>query len=63
VRVRLDRVIDGDPKVNGRKSERQPKVLRGMGAFKGKLGGTEALFVEKRAEIAREESVRSCLPR
>ena len=32
-----------------------PNVLRGMGAFKGKTGGSEALAQEKRAEIEREE--------
>jgi len=33
----------------------QPRQLHGMGAFKGKLGGTESLFQEKQAEIKREE--------
>lgn len=33
------------------------KKLRGMGAFKGKLGGTEALFRDKQVDLAREESL------
>jgi hypothetical protein len=33
----------------------QPKQLRGLGVFKGKLGGTEALFQQKKEEIQREE--------
>ena len=31
------------------------KPLRGMGQFKGKLGGTKALFKEKQEEKKREE--------
>jgi len=31
------------------------KPLRGMGAFKGKLGGTAALFRDKQEEMRREE--------
>ena len=56
VRIRLDREIDAPSQVNSAElSERKPKILRGLGAFKGKLGGTEALFQEKQAEIKREE--------
>jgi len=33
----------------------ESKPLRGMGQFKGKLGGTETLFKEKQEEIKREE--------
>jgi hypothetical protein len=33
----------------------KPKVLRGMGAFKGMTGGSEAFAEEKRGEIEREE--------
>jgi AbrB family looped-hinge helix DNA binding protein len=38
---------------NGVKGKEQQ--LRGMGTFKGKLGGTEALFQAKQDEIRREE--------
>ncbi len=31
------------------------KQLQGRGAFKGKLGGTEAYLREKQAELEREE--------
>jgi hypothetical protein len=56
VHVRLDHVVDAASQDNpGQESKYEPKVLRGMGAFKGKLGGTEALFQEKRAEFEREE--------
>ncbi len=39
----------------GSKAARQPKQLNGMGAFRGKLGGTIALLQEKQSEIEREE--------
>jgi len=34
-----------------------PKVLRGMGAFKGKTGGSEAFAREKRIEVEREDRI------
>ena len=33
----------------------KPKVLRAQGAFKGKFGGTEETFANKRAEIELED--------
>ena len=49
ITVRLEDAAETLPAAN------QPKQLRGLGAFKGKFGGTEALFQAKQEDIQREE--------
>lgn len=58
LRVIVDADIAPHPKRYVPGEAREPgtsKPLRGMGQFKGKLGGAEALFKEKQKEKKREE--------
>jgi hypothetical protein len=54
VQVRLGLKPPWKPKARCKPAEKQ-RVLTGLGAFKGMIGGTEAVLREKQSEIELEE--------